>query len=110
MSNMNKLIVKFFKVLANPTRLAIIEFLMDGEKCACEIHPVFSQSQSTISIHLKKLVNAGILSFRQDGVRKMYSIKDRQVLKILEIVKELIQKWNKEKIQELLSLSSESVE
>ncbi len=106
MSDLNKLLVKFFKVLADPTRLAILEFLEKEEKCACEIHPAFSQSQSTISIHLTKLVNAGILSFRQDGVRKMYSIKDRQVLEVLEIVKELIQKWNEEKIQELISLSS----
>ncbi len=51
-------------------------------------------------------MNAGILSFRQDGVRKMYSIKDRQVLKVLEFTKELIQKWNEEKIQELKNLGS----
>lgn len=106
MTELNKLLAKFFKVLADPTRLAIIEFLEKGEKCACDIHPIFSQTQSTISIHLTKLVNAGILSFRQDGVRKMYSIKDRQVLKVLEFAKELIQKWNEEKIQELINLGS----
>lgn len=106
MLDLNLLLVKFFKSLADPTRLAIIEFLEKGEQCACEIHPVFSQTQSTISIHLTKLVNAGILSFRQDGVRKMYSIKDRQVLEVLKLTKELLQKWNQEKIQELMSLSS----
>jgi len=106
MSELNKLLVKFFKVLADPTRLAIIEFLEKGEKCACEIHPIFPQTQSTISLHLKNLVNTGILSFRQEGTRKLYSIKDEHVLNILEIVKELIQKWNEEKIQYLQKLSS----
>ncbi|MHA1278122.1 MAG: ArsR/SmtB family transcription factor [Candidatus Helarchaeota archaeon] len=106
MSKLNKLIVKFFKALADPTRLAIIETLEKGERCACKIHPDFPQTQSTISLHLKKLVNAGFLSFRQDGTRKMYSIKDEQVFIVLKVVKELIQKWNEEKIQELLNLSS----
>ncbi|MHA1130457.1 MAG: ArsR/SmtB family transcription factor [Candidatus Helarchaeota archaeon] len=106
MSEMNKLLVKFFKALADPTRLAIIEYLEKGEKCACEIHPIFSQTQSTISLHLKKLIEIGILTYRQDGTRKLYSIKDEKVIEILDAVKDLVQKWNKEKIQFLINLSS----
>ena len=107
MSELNKIIVKFLKALADPTRLAIIESLEEeeGERCACEIHPAFPQTQSTISLHLKTLVNAGILSFRQDGTRKMYSVKDEHIFTMLKGVKELIQKWNEEKIQHLKNLS-----
>ncbi|MHA1266965.1 MAG: ArsR/SmtB family transcription factor [Candidatus Helarchaeota archaeon] len=108
MSELNKLLVKFFKALADPTRLTIIEFLEKEEKCGCEIHPALPQTQSTISLHLKTLVNAGILSYRQEGTRKLYSVKDEEILTILNQVKKLIQKWNNEKIQQLISMSSQS--
>jgi DNA-binding transcriptional ArsR family regulator len=90
MTNMSR--AQVFKAIADPTRLEIIEFLKDGEKCQCEIHPELEKSQSTISQHLKILIESGIIEMRRDGQKKMYSIKDIDVLRMIELSDEIITK------------------
>jgi len=79
--------VEFHKALANPERLQIVDFLCDGEQCQCEIFPKFGLAQSTVSAYLNKMVRAGILSFRRDGTRKLYSIASSDIKKIVEKIK-----------------------
>ena len=74
------------KMMADETRLRIIEFLLDGEKCACEVVPFTRKSQPNVSLHLKKLEEAGILGSRKDGTRVFYKIKDRRVIKIFYVL------------------------
>jgi DNA-binding transcriptional ArsR family regulator len=81
-----------FKAIADPTRLEIIEVLKEGEKCQCEIHPELEKSQSTISQHLKILIECGILEMRRDGQKKMYSIKESGVLKMIALSDVIITK------------------
>ena len=81
-----------FKAIADPTRLEIIEVLKEGERCQCEIHPELEKSQSTISQHLKILIECGILRMRRDGQKKMYSIKESDVLKMIELSDAIITK------------------
>lgn len=81
-----------FKAIADPTRLEIIEFLKNGEKCQCEIHPELEKSQSTISQHLKILIECGILEMRRDGQKKKYSIKEIDVLRMIELSDVIIKK------------------
>lgn len=76
--------VKLFKALGNETRFKIIQLLLDGEKCVCEIFPETDRAQSTVSIHLGKLENMGILSRRQEGKKILYRVKDPRVFKVLE--------------------------
>ena len=75
------------KALGDPTRLKIVQFLRGGEKCACEIVPFTNKSQPNVSLHLKVLKNAGILEERRDGQKIFYKIRDRRVLKIIDILK-----------------------
>jgi ArsR family transcriptional regulator len=79
--------LKIFKALSDETRLNIVEFLLDGEKCVCEIFPHMKRTQSTVSIHLGILEKAGILSSRRDGKRIYYRIKDPKVRSILNALK-----------------------
>ena len=76
------------KALGDPTRLRIVQFLRDGENCACEIVPHTSKSQPNVSLHLKVLKNAGILEERRDGQKIFYKIRDRRVLKVIDILGE----------------------
>ena len=92
MAQANLIRAKVFKAIADPTRLEIIEFLKDGERCQCQIHPELEKSQSTISQHLKILIDCGILAFRRDGQKKMYQIADNHVLKMIELIDEIITK------------------
>jgi ArsR family transcriptional regulator len=78
---------EFFGILADKTRLKIIEYLQNGEKCACEIVPFTGKSQPNVSLHLKKMEQAGILSSRKDATRILYKIKDKRVKEILQILK-----------------------
>ena len=76
-------ITEFHKALSNPVRLEIVDLLLDGELCQCEIFPKLGSSQSTISSYLQQLVRARILSVRRDGTRKLYRISNRKIKHLL---------------------------
>jgi len=78
--------LKILKALSDGTRLKIVEFLLDGEKCVCEIFPHAKRTQSTVSIQLNKLERVGILESRRDGRRVFYKIKDYRVCDIFKSV------------------------
>ena len=70
-----------FKALADPTRVRIVSLLARSEEpaCVCELIPPLGLSQPTVSHHLKKLVQAGLLTREQRGVWAFYSL-DREGL------------------------------
>lgn len=76
-------IKKYLNTLAEPNRLAILSFLKEGEKCACEIHPKLKLPQNLSSHHLKVLKDLGLLKSRRDGNRIIYS-RDEQAIKIYQ--------------------------
>ena len=78
--------LKILKALSDGTRLKIVEFLLDGEKCVCKIFPHVKRTQSTVSIQLGKLEDAGILKSRREGKKIFYSIKDNRICVILKII------------------------
>lgn len=49
------------KALSDPVRLKIFEMLTDGKLCACKILERFSVTQSTLSYHIKQLVDSGLV-------------------------------------------------
>jgi len=79
--------LKIFKALCDETRLKIVEFLLNGEKCVCEIVPFTKRAQSTVSIQLAKLESLGIVESRRKGKSVYYKIKNKKVMKILKIIK-----------------------
>ncbi len=81
--------VKILSALSDPTRLEIIEFLGDEERCVCEIVPAFGRAQSTISKHLSILNEAGILDRRIDGKRTLYRVKNPKLFNLLREVDSL---------------------
>ena len=74
------------KALAQPTRLKIIDFLRDGERCVCEIFPAIGEEQSNTSRHLNMMLSAGVLSRRKDGLKIYYAIKHPELIEVLDIV------------------------
>jgi len=76
--------IYMFKALGDETRLKIVEFLLDGEKCVCEIFPHVKRTQSTVSIQLGKLENLGILSSRREGKNIYYKISNEKVRRLIE--------------------------
>jgi len=88
-------------VLAQPTRLRILYFLRDGERCACEINPSMPEDVSVISRHLVKMKNSGILDSRKEGVSIYYRIKSPQVFDIINIVDHILLSAAQEKAEKM---------
>ena len=63
---------QIFKALGHPSRLKIVEKLIDGEKCVLEIRELIVGSQPNISQHLNILKYSGIVDYRRDGKLRCY--------------------------------------
>jgi ArsR family transcriptional regulator len=63
-----------FKAFCDETRLMILELLQSGEKCACVLVEKVPVVQSTLSHHMKILVDSGVVSARKEGKWTYYSI------------------------------------
>jgi len=95
--NLIELESSHLRAIAQPTRLRILYFLKDGEKCACEIIPKMKEDQSNISRHLTHMRDAGILESRKEGVSVYYKIKDKRVFILLSLVDEMVKEGIREK-------------
>jgi len=80
---------RLFKALSDGTRLEIVEYLKDGERCVCEIIPSIGRSQSTTSKNLDILFRAGVLDKREDGKKTIYRIKHNEIFGLLKDADEL---------------------
>jgi ArsR family transcriptional regulator len=75
MASMNQL-ERYFKGLADRNRLRILNLLMHGELCGCDIQYVLGTSQPNVSRHLTYLKNAGLVSDRREGYRIFYRLAE----------------------------------
>lgn len=63
------------RALAHPARLAMLERLAGQERCVCgEIVKALPLAQSTVSQHLKVLLDAGLIRSRSEGQRSSYCL------------------------------------
>ncbi len=76
-----------FKALADPNRVRIVNLLANAPEpvCVCEFMPQLELSQGTVSFHLKKLLDVGLLEREQRGTWAYYSLK-RDALERLAVV------------------------
>ncbi len=79
-----KIKAKLFRGFADPTRLAILECLREGEKTVTEIAQETAQSQSNISNHLSCLLECGLVKNQREGKNIRYSIRNAKVKALLE--------------------------
>ena len=69
-------LVKVFKALSDETRLRILNLLLEGECCVCEVMQVLDISQTRGSRNLNILYDAGFLKVRREGLWAYYSIDE----------------------------------
>lgn len=68
-------LAEFARALAHPARIAILKEIARHEKCFCgQIVEALPLAQSTVSQHLKELVNAGLLKISEKGAANCYCI------------------------------------
>lgn len=86
MKELIELRAEILKALGQPTRLKIIDFLREGERCVCEIFPAIEEEQSNTSRHLNMMLAAGVLSRRKEGLKIYYAIKHPEILEVIDLV------------------------
>lgn len=64
----------YFKGLSDVTRLRIMNLLLQGELCVCDIQRIVDGSQPTVSRHLNYLKHSGLVLDRRDGLRVFYRV------------------------------------
>ncbi|NCB62912.1 MAG: ArsR family transcriptional regulator [Clostridia bacterium] len=67
---------KVFKAFCDEKRLAILELLRSGEKCACVLIDQMNIGQSSLSYHMKILCESGVVDSRQEGRRTHYRLSE----------------------------------
>jgi ArsR family transcriptional regulator len=68
------------KAIAHPLRIAIIDFLKDGEQCVCDIAEHIGSERSNVSRHLSVMVSAGVLEYHKEGLKVIYKLKTPCIL------------------------------
>lgn len=72
-----------FKVLGDPTRIRIVQQLLNKEMCVTDIAESMGMGQSAISHQLRVLRQARLVTFRKEGKTVMYSLNDEHVVILL---------------------------
>lgn len=67
---------QYCKGIADRNRLRILNLLLHGELCGCDIQYVLDTSQPNISRHLQYLKNSGLVLDRRDGFRIFYRLAE----------------------------------
>ncbi|UCF15808.1 MAG: winged helix-turn-helix transcriptional regulator [Phycisphaerales bacterium] len=92
------------KAVAHPVRVAIIDFLKDGEQCVCDIAQRVGSERSNVSRHLSVMVRAGVLECRKEGLKVIYKLKTPCILDFFSCVTEVIKQQAKESERLLKSM------
>ena len=67
--------MEVFEAVAQPTRREILRLLAGGERTAGSVASRFAVTQPAISQHLKVLREAGLVTDRRDGTRRLYRVR-----------------------------------
>ncbi len=75
------------KLVAHPSRIAILDELSKGVKCVSDFQDFLEISQSNVSQHLSALRHAGVIDYYIDGRLRCYFLKDPFIPDLLDIIK-----------------------
>jgi len=76
---LSEICYKFFVNLANPTRLALLEQLMQQSMSVNELAEALGQEQSMISHNLKPLLECNFVYTKRDGKKRIYSANEETI-------------------------------
>lgn len=78
-------LIEYLKVLADPTRIKIVKFLLERDMYVCELVAVMGVAQPSVSQHLRRLKAVGLVEEKKEGQRVRY-----------RLAKEVLDKYKKE--------------
>ena len=117
MSELRGFIIEFLRILADPTRLEILDLLKEREMTSADVQTALKRSQSTISKHLNMLVETNLLEVKKKKVQKnqeegtknikiikYYSVKTNDIFTLLTNIETFVNRNEKQKIKVLRDL------
>ena len=84
------------KAIAHPLRIAIVDFLKDGEQCVCDIAEQIGSERSNVSRHLSVMVSAGVLAYRKEGLKVIYRLKTPCIVDFFSCVRRVLRQQAKD--------------
>ena len=84
------------KAIAHPLRIAVVNFLKDGEQCVCDIAEHVGSERSNVSRHLSVMSNAGLLEYRKEGLKVIYKLKTPCILDFFSCVSRVLKQQVKD--------------
>jgi ArsR family transcriptional regulator len=78
---------EFFKALAHPGRIQIIECLRTGEKTVGDIQSFLTDEPASASQHLALLRSKGIVEGRRSGTSVFYRVRDPMIFELLDVAR-----------------------
>jgi ArsR family transcriptional regulator len=81
---------EFFKAMAHPARIRMLELLCDGERSVSELIDEVGLEGSHVSQQLGVLRRANLVRSRKEGTSVVYSLGDRRIAKLLALSKEIL--------------------
>jgi DNA-binding transcriptional ArsR family regulator len=102
----------FFKALAHPLRIRILELLAEGDKNVNELQTLIGVEGSAVSQQLSVLRSKNIVYGTKDGNRVLYSLRDPMIIDLLNIARQIfnnhlidaismLDKFNDDKVKDL---------
>ena|SRR5213078_1480747 len=89
MSDLPRFKAEFFKALAHPLRIRIIDALRDGEIGVNDLCARLKVEQSTLSQQLAQLRSRNMVDGRKEGQNVYYSIRDKAIFRLLDVAKDI---------------------
>jgi ArsR family transcriptional regulator len=81
---------EFFKTLAHPARIRVLEVLSDGERPVNELLPLVGIEPSHLSQQLAVLRRAGIVHSRREGSSVLYEVTEKRIVELLDATEETV--------------------
>jgi DNA-binding transcriptional ArsR family regulator len=90
---LTKICYRFFTNLANPTRLATIEQLIDKPMSVNELSVALGQEQSMISHNLKPLLECNLVAIQKQGKKHIYTVNQETLSPIFDAIQNHAEKF-----------------
>ncbi len=82
--------INFIKAISDETRLHILSYLKNQERCVCEITSFLGLPQNLVSHHLKVLWEYGLVEKRKDGLKVFYKNNHSFIKNNIKLLEKLI--------------------
>lgn len=96
---------EFFKALAHPLRIRILELLRDGDKYVHELQEHMGVDNAVVSQQLSILRNKKIVFGMKEGTKVMYSVRDPLLFDLLDVAKGIFHNSLNDTIQMLQEMN-----